>query len=128
VQKLKPQAVDTQLSFAQLPASPDYLAESINYLYELTEGKRLVACFDYVDHKEGLTYVSLYEQKPQQGSATESINRKIVLDGHALVARKLKAWERSKVFEPVLKSLREAEAQAKDGRRGIWEYGDITED
>jgi staphylococcal nuclease domain-containing protein 1 len=129
VQKLKAQAVDTQLSFVQLPASPDYLADAINYLYEQTEGKRLVGCFDYVDAKEGISYVTLYDPKAEGASkATESINRKIVLDGHALVARKLKAWERSKVFEPVLKNLREAEAEAKDGRRGIWEYGDITED
>ncbi|KAH6855058.1 hypothetical protein B0I37DRAFT_46390 [Chaetomium sp. MPI-CAGE-AT-0009] len=127
VQKLKPQAMDTQLSFVQLPASPDYLSDAINYLYELTEGKRLVACFDYVDSKEGLTYVTLFNRKPE-GSGTDSINRQIVQDGHALVARKLKAWERSKVFEPVLKSLREAEAEAKVERRGIWEYGDITED
>ncbi|KAK4124915.1 hypothetical protein N657DRAFT_339207 [Parathielavia appendiculata] len=129
VQKLKAQAVDTQLSFVQLPAAPDYLSDAINYLYEQTEGKRLVGCFDYVDGKEGISYVTLYDPKAEgAGKVTESVNRKIVLDGHALVARKLKAWERSKVFEPVLKSLREAEAEAKDARRGIWEYGDITED
>jgi len=129
VQKLKAQAVDTQLSFVQLPASPDYLSDAINYLYDATEGKRLVGCFDYVDAKEGLSYVTIFDPKAEGASkATESINRKIVLDGHALVARKLKAWERSKVFEPVLKNLREAEGEAKAERRGIWEYGDITED
>ncbi|KAL2023555.1 hypothetical protein VTK56DRAFT_2163 [Thermocarpiscus australiensis] len=129
VQRLKPQAVDTQLSFVQLPASPDYLSDAINYLYELTDGKRLVGCFDYVDNKEGLSYVTIFDPKAEGSDrVTESINRKLVLDGHALVARKLKAWERSKVFEPVLKSLREAEAEAKNARRGIWEYGDITED
>ncbi|KAL2128028.1 hypothetical protein VTI74DRAFT_9838 [Chaetomium olivicolor] len=129
VQKLKAQAVDTQLSFVQLPASPDYLADAINYLYELTEGKRLVGCFDYVDAKEGISYVTIFDPKAEGADkVTESVNRKIVLEGHALVARKLKAWERSKVFEPVLKNLREAEAEAKEGRRGIWEYGDITED
>ncbi|KAK4102188.1 hypothetical protein N658DRAFT_553966 [Parathielavia hyrcaniae] len=132
VQRLKPQAVDTQLSFVQLPAAPDYLGDAIGYLYEQTEGRRLVGCFDYVDGKEGVAYVTLYDPKAEGAAAapgvTESVNRKIVLDGHALVARKLKAWERSKVFEPVLKSLREAEAEAKEARRGIWEYGDITED
>ncbi|KAL2161345.1 hypothetical protein VTH06DRAFT_8567 [Thermothelomyces fergusii] len=127
VQRLKAQAVDTQLSFVQLPTSPDYLDDAINYLYGLTDGKQLVASFDYVDSKEGVSYVTLYDGRPEGGS-TESINRSVVLEGHALVARKLKAWERSKVFEPVLKTLREAEAEAKDGRRGIWEYGDITED
>jgi staphylococcal nuclease domain-containing protein 1 len=128
-QKLKPQAIDTQLSFVQLPASPDYLSDAINYLYEVTDGKRLVGCFDYVDAKEGISYVTIFDPKAEGADkATESVNRKIVLDGHALVARKLKAWERSKVFEPILKNLKEAETQAKDGRRGIWEYGDITED
>jgi staphylococcal nuclease domain-containing protein 1 len=128
-QKLKPQAIDTQLSFVQLPASPDYLSDAINYLYEITDGKRLVGCFDYVDAKEGISYVTIFDPKAEGADkATESVNRKIVLDGHALVARKLKAWERSKVFEPILKNLKEAETQAKDGRRGIWEYGDITED
>jgi staphylococcal nuclease domain-containing protein 1 len=129
VQRLKPQAVDTQLSFVQLPASPDYLGDAIHYLYELTEGKRLVGSFDYVDTKEGISYVTIFDPNSEgSNKITESINRKIVLEGHALVARKLKAWERSKVFEPVLKSLREAEAEAKNERRGIWEYGDITED
>ncbi|GAB1311809.1 hypothetical protein MFIFM68171_02019 [Madurella fahalii] len=129
VQKLKPQAVDTQLSFVQLPASPDYLSDAINYLYELTEGKRLVGSFDYVDAKEGLSYVTIFDPKAEgSNKVTESVNRQMVLNGHALVARKLKAWERSKVFEPVIKNLKEAEAEAKEGRRGIWEYGDITED
>lgn len=129
VQRLKAQAIDTQLSFVQLPTSPDYLGDAIHYLYELTDGKQLVASFDYVDSKEGVSYVTLYDGKPQAGGdSSESINRSVVREGHALVARKLKAWERSKVFEPVLKSLKEAEAEAKEGRRGIWEYGDITED
>ena len=129
VQKLKPQALDTQLSFVQLPASPDYLSDAINYLYELTEGKRLVGCFDYVDTKEGISYVTIFDPKAEgSNKVTESVNRKIVQDGHALVARKLKAWERSKVFEPVLKNLKDAEGEAKNARRGIWEYGDITED
>jgi staphylococcal nuclease domain-containing protein 1 len=129
VQKLKAQAQDTQLSFVQLPAAPDYLSDAINYLYELTEGKRLVGSFDYVDTKEGLSYLTIFDPKAEGANkATESINRKMVLEGHALVARKLKAWERSKVFEPVLRNLKEAEAEAKEARRGVWEYGDITED
>lgn len=127
IQKLKPQAVDTQLSFVQLPASPDYLNDAINYLYDMTEGKRLVGSFDYVDAKEGISYITIFDPEGSN-KATESLNRRIVQDGHALVARKLKAWERSKVFESVLKSLKEAENEAKNERRGIWEYGDITED
>ncbi|AEO65192.1 ddb448c5-78f0-4ee8-9cb6-efeb2ce2b06c [Thermothielavioides terrestris] len=129
VQKLKAQAVDTQLSFVQLPTSQDYLDDAIHYLHELTDGRRLVGSFDYVDAKEGINYVTIFDPEAEGADkVTESINRKMVLEGHAMVARKLKAWERSKVFEPVLKSLREAEAEAKANRRGMWEYGDITED
>ncbi|KAK4192756.1 hypothetical protein QBC35DRAFT_511640 [Podospora australis] len=128
-QRLKAQAVDAQLSFVQLPASPDYLNDAINYIYELTEGKKLVGSFDFVDNKEGITYLTIFD--PKSGGAlkeTESVNRKIIEAGHGMVPRKLKAWERSKAFEPVLKDLKVAETQAKDERRGIWEYGDITED
>ncbi|KAK4162473.1 putative nuclease [Cladorrhinum sp. PSN259] len=128
-QKLKAQATDAQLSFVQLPGSPEYLSDAINYIYELTEGKKLVASFDFIDSKEGISYVTLYDPKDTGAKdASGSINRKIIENGHGLIPTKLKAWERSKVFEPVLKSLREIEQVAKDGRRGMWEYGDITED
>ncbi|KAK3367050.1 hypothetical protein B0T24DRAFT_651428 [Lasiosphaeria ovina] len=128
-QRLKAQAVDAQLSFVQLPVAPDYLSDAINFIYELTEGKQLVGSFDFVDTKENLSYITIFDPK-SQGSAkvTESVNREIVLNGHAMVPRKLKPWERSKVFEPVLKSLKEAETKAKEDRLGMWEYGDLTED
>lgn len=45
-----------------------------------------------------------------------------------MVPRKLRPWERSPAFAPVLKSLKEAERQAKEERLGMWEYGDLTED
>ncbi|KAK1750262.1 nuclease domain-containing protein 1 [Echria macrotheca] len=128
-QTLKAQAVDVQLSFVQLPTSPDYLNDAINFLYEMTEGKQLVGSFDFIDNKENLSYVTIFDPSAKGADkVTASINRDIILNGHAMVPRKLKAWERSKVFEPVLKSLREAEIEAKANRRGMWEYGDITED
>ena len=128
-QKLKAQAVDAQLSFVQLPTSPDYLNDAINFLYEITEGKQLVGSFDFVDNKENLSYITIFDPKSKGADkVTESVNREIILNGHAMVPRKLKPWERSKVFEPVLKSLREAETQAKADRLGMWEYGDITAD
>jgi staphylococcal nuclease domain-containing protein 1 len=44
----------------------------------------------------------------------------------AMVPRKLKAWERASA--ETLDNLRELEAEAKAERRGMWEYGDLTED
>ncbi|EON99583.1 putative transcription factor (snd1 p100) protein [Phaeoacremonium minimum UCRPA7] len=129
-QKLKAQAIDASLSFVQLPTAPDYLRDATAFIYEVTEGKRLVGSFDYVDAKEGLSYVTIYDPSSSSDGPgiTDSINKEVLASGNGMVPRKLKRWEQSKVFEPVLKSLKEAESKAKDERLGIWEYGDLTED
>jgi len=129
-QKLKAQAIDASLSFVQLPTAPHYFADALGFINEITEGKRLVGSFDYVDSKEGVSYVTLYDPKSSNElpGPFESINRDVVAGGYGMVARKLKAWERNKAFEGILKNLREVEDDAKKERLGMWEYGDITED
>jgi len=129
-QRLKAQAVDASLSFVQLPTGADYFDEAIGYIAELTEGKRLVGCFDFVDSKENVSYITLYDTKANNElpGLNDSINKEVLAGGYGMVPKKLKAWERSKAFEPYLKHLREVESQAKQERRGMWEYGDITED
>jgi staphylococcal nuclease domain-containing protein 1 len=130
-QKLKAQAVDAVLSFVQLPTAPEYLNDAMNFVAGLTEGKRLVGSFDLVDPKEGLSYVTVFDPtaKGSDGPGVmESINCDVVLNGHGMVPRKLKAWERSSAFAPVLKNLQEAESKAKEDRMGSWEAGDSTED
>ncbi|KAL3954685.1 hypothetical protein ACCO45_010248 [Purpureocillium lilacinum] len=129
-QRLKAQAVDASLSFMQLPTGADYFDEAIGYIAELTEGKRLVGSFDFVDSKENVSYITLYDTKANNElpGLNDSINKEVLAGGYGMVPKKLKAWERSKAFEPYLKHLREVESQAKQERRGMWEYGDITED
>jgi staphylococcal nuclease domain-containing protein 1 len=63
VQKLKAQAIDASLSFVQLPTAPHYFEDAVGLIYELTEGKRLVGNFDFVDSKENISYVTLYDTK-----------------------------------------------------------------
>ncbi|TAQ89184.1 hypothetical protein B7494_g2470 [Chlorociboria aeruginascens] len=123
-QKLRPQAVDAVLSLLQLPTNKDYLSDAIDFITHLTAGKELVANVDYTA-PEGTLYVTLYDQHTSE-KLTDSINKEIVSDGHAMVPTKLKAWEKG--FSDVLKVLREKESIAKDGRLGMWEYGDLTED
>ncbi|KAI1488959.1 tudor domain-containing protein [Biscogniauxia mediterranea] len=129
VQKLKAQAVDAVLSFIQLPTATDYFQEAIDFIADATDGRSLVASFDFVDNKEGLSYITLFDEKAG-GSSTfaDSINKDVVANGYAMVPKKLKAWERGRASEEVLKKLREVEAAAKTDRRGMWQYGDITED
>ncbi|KAI0019736.1 tudor domain-containing protein [Xylariomycetidae sp. FL0641] len=129
-QKLKAQAVDAVLSFIQLPTAPDYFRDAIDFIAESTDGRSLVASFDFVDNKEGLSYITLFDEKAGGSGNTfaDSINRDVVANGYAMVPKKLKAWERGRASEEVLKKLREVEQEAKNERRGMWQYGDITED
>lgn len=131
VQRLKAQAVDAALSFVQLPTTAsDYLAEAIGFVYDVTDGKQLVGSFDYVDSKDNnLNWITIFDPKAEGADkVTQSVNREVIRNGHGMVPRKLRPWERAKAFEGVLKSLREAEARAKEERLGMWEYGDLTED
>ncbi|CAK7270335.1 hypothetical protein SEPCBS119000_004039 [Sporothrix epigloea] len=124
--RLKAQAVDAVLSFVQLPTGSDYFRDAVNFIAECTT-EPLVGSFDFVDTKEGLSYITIFD--PKAGSSRNaSLNREVLLNGHGLVPRKLKNWERSPVFESTLNALRDAEKEAKENKYGMWEYGDITED
>lgn len=127
-QKLKPQAVDAVLSFIQLPTAPDYFRDALEFIAEATDGRTLVASFDFVDTKEGLSYITLFDSKTGSTTFVDSINKEVVANGHAMIPKKLKTWERGQASAEVLKKLREVESQAKQERMGMWEYGDITED
>jgi staphylococcal nuclease domain-containing protein 1 len=122
--KLKPQAVDAQLSFLQLPSNPEYLADTIHFIGSEIANRQLVANVDQVD-KDGTLWVTLFDPNESK-SGDQSLNAEIVSEGLAMVPRKLKAWERSAT--DVLEALKKRQAQAKEERRGMWEYGDLTED
>lgn len=124
VQKLRPQASDAVLSFLQLPVAPDYLADSVHFIADQTFDRQLVANVDYVS-PENTLHVTLLD--PSASSNLEqSINSEVVREGLAMVPKKLKAWERA--AGDTLASLQTLEDEAKQERRGMWEYGDITED
>jgi len=124
-QKLKAQAVEAVLSFVQFSASSEYLKEAVHAIEDMTAGKQLVANVDYTDGKDGTLYVTLFEPK-RSNKADDSINADMISEGVAMVPRKLRGWERGAV--DVLASLKKREEEAKSERRGIWEYGDLTED
>lgn len=123
-QALRPQAVDAVLSFLQFPTSADYLADAVDFVGDQTFDRQLVANVDHVD-PEGTLHVTLLDPAESK-SLDHSINADIVLEGMAMVPRKLKAWERA--CADTLEHLRTLEAEAKAERRGMWEYGDLTED
>lgn len=122
--KLKAQSNDAVFSFLQFPTQVDYAAESVNLVSHLTAGKQLVANVDWTS-PEGVLHVTLYD--PNSSERMEaSLNSEIVAEGLAMVPFKLKSYERA--YPEMLKALKENESTAKEERRGMWEYGDITED
>ncbi|KEY68812.1 hypothetical protein S7711_00680 [Stachybotrys chartarum IBT 7711] len=128
-QRLSGQATDAYLSFVTL-ASGDYSQDAIDFVAELTEGKRLVASFDFVDKKKNASFVTLYDPKSKDElpGINDSINKALVESGFGTVAGRQERWERSKAFEPIVKHLQQVESGAKKERLGMWEYGDITYD
>lgn len=122
--KLKPQAVDAQLAFVQLPSNPEYLSDAIEFISSETAGRSLVANVDQVD-KDGMLWVTLFDPT-QSKSGEDSVNADVIEEGFAMVPKKLKAWERSAT--DVLSALKQKQDVAKAERRGQWEYGDLTED
>lgn len=124
---LKPQAVDAVLSFLQFPSTPEYMADAAAFLGAVTADTPLVASVDAVApaSEAGALSVTLFDPKLSE-RLDESLNADVVGEGWAMVARKLKGWERGR--DEVLERLRAREEEAKAGRRGVWEYGDLTED
>ena len=124
VQKLRPQAADAVLSFLQLPAATEYLKDAVYGIEDMTANRQLVANVDFVDSKDGTLYVTIFDPKVSS-SPEQSINADVLAEGLAMVPKKLRPWERSAT---VLTALKKREEQAKTDRRGMWEYGDLTED
>ena len=126
IQKLTAQAVDAALSFTQFPTAPEYLAESVNMLNEICIDRELVANIDFTDSRDNnLLWVTLMDPT-QASSMSQSINAEVVAEGLAMVPKKLRPFERA--AGDILADLRKREAEAKTERRGMWEYGDLTED
>ncbi|KZF22963.1 hypothetical protein L228DRAFT_210766 [Xylona heveae TC161] len=123
--KLRPQAQDAVLSFLQFPlTSPEYLADAVAGVSAAVSGAQLVANVDHQD-QDGTLHVTLFDPK-SSASLEQSLNADFIADGLAMVPRKLKAWERA--ASDVLAGLKAREEEAKHERRGMWEYGDLTED
>lgn len=127
LQKLKPQAVDAALSFVQFPTSPEYIADAVAALNEITLERDLVANVDLANdpRENNLMWVTLMDPK-EASDNTKSVNAEIVQEGLAMVARKLRPFERA--AGDIVADLKTKEATAKEERRGIWEYGDLTAD
>lgn len=122
--KLKAQAVDAQLSFIQLSNNPEYLADSVNFIAQEIANRQLVANVDQVE-KDGTLWVTLFDPKESK-TGDQSLNAEVISEGLAIVPKKLRAWERG--ANDILDALKKRQDQAKEERRGMWEYGELDMD
>lgn len=123
-QKLKAQAIDAVFSFLQFPNMPNYLSDSCRYVEDTTANKQLVASVD-AEEKDGTLWITLFDAEAEGGEEA-SINAEIVGEGWATVRRQLKGWEKGR--GKVLEGLEGKRKEAEKGKRGMWEFGDITEE
>ena len=121
--KLKAQALDAQLSFVTPPSNEEYINEMVHFIGTKTHERTLVANVDHID-RDGTLWLTLFDPAVSR-AADQSLNGEIVAEGLAVVSRKLRAWEKGWEGLPALWAR---EREAKEGRRGVWEYGDLTED
>lgn len=122
--KLKPQAIDAALSFLQFPTNPEYLAEGVKFLEQVTSEKQLVASVDF-EEKDGTLWITLFDAE-SEGGEEASVNAEVVAEGAAMVSRKLKGWERAR--GKIVEGLKGREEAAREERLGMWEYGDLADD
>jgi staphylococcal nuclease domain-containing protein 1 len=120
-QTLKPQAVDAVLSYLQFPTTAHYLEDAVGYMSQQTDGRQLVANVDFIS--DGTLYITLMGP---DSNLEQSINAEVIREGLAMVPRKLKPWEKG--ASDTLARLKKLEGEAKEGRLGMWEYGELDED
>jgi staphylococcal nuclease domain-containing protein 1 len=113
--------VDAVLSHLQFPTTAHYLEDAVSFISQQTDGRQLVASVDFIS--EGTLYLTLMGP---DSSLEQSINAEVIREGLAMVPRKLKSWE--KAASETLTRLKKLEEEAKAGRLGMWEYGELDED
>jgi staphylococcal nuclease domain-containing protein 1 len=104
----------------------EYRQDAINRFHKLCDGRKLVA---NVDHKDGSTLHLRLIDPADPATADDplaSINVDLVRDGLASIDRKGCKYLAS--YGQVQKKLREVVTEAKRGRYGMFEFGDVEED
>lgn len=106
----------------------EYRAEAIDRFRSLCEGRKLIA---NIDHKEGpllhLRLIDPSEAAVAQNASLSCINVTLVREGLASIDRK-GCHNYLRLYPPMVDELKEAVAEAKRDRAGMFELGDVEED
>lgn len=118
---LSPQAVDTVLDGLRWPARGEYLADAVRFLEDRLAGREVVLRVHGKTTAEGSgSSGSANGLRVTVFEGEVDINEEVVGEGLAMVA--------TAGGTAGTKGLKEKEEEARRERRGVWEYGDLTED
>ncbi|RIA91953.1 transcription factor [Glomus cerebriforme] len=121
--QLPSQSQEAILSFLNVRnKEEEYGEDAYEHFRDIVGNKRLVANIDYKENN--LLHLTLYDPKVSQ-AIEASINAEMVKAGYATVDKKSILYKSNPA---VVEKLLEAQEQAKKGRMGMFEYGDITAD
>ncbi|GAA6022947.1 hypothetical protein JCM11491_005479 [Sporobolomyces phaffii] len=124
---LEGQAKEATLSFVSLlDWRTEYGQDAMDRFRELCEGQTLVANIDHRDAHQ-LLHLSLFDPADPNSLASHesSINVELVREGLARVDRRSRLRD---AYPGVVRALDQAVRDAKRGRYGAYELGDILED
>lgn len=115
LRELKAQAVDAIMDGLRWPTQGEYLTEAARFLEERVGGRQVVIkVTGTVEGGSGSLRVTVFDEEVD-------VNAEVVGEGLAMVA----AGGEGKGAGGL---LAKKEEEAKRERRGVWEYGDLTED
>lgn len=120
-QVLSPQAVDAVLDGLRWPARGEYLADAVRFLEDRLGGREVVLrVLGKTSADGGSSSSSGNGLRVTVFEGEVDVNEETVGEGLAMVAAGAGA--------AAVPGLKEKEEEARRERRGVWEYGDLTED
>jgi staphylococcal nuclease domain-containing protein 1 len=118
-------AKNCSLAGVKSPATAsDYYRDAVEAFNNLTLDKKLAAMVKYID-RQGKLHVVLKETDNDNAAPEDSINRDLLREGYV---RRLEGKRIDNRVKKYVESLQDDEEDAIQHHRGIWEYGNVSDD
>eukprot|EP01092_Planopodium_desertum_P009422 TRINITY_DN4035_c0_g2_i1.p1 TRINITY_DN4035_c0_g2~~TRINITY_DN4035_c0_g2_i1.p1 ORF type:complete len:114 (-),score=14.43 TRINITY_DN4035_c0_g2_i1:89-430(-) len=102
----------------ELSPTSEYASEATEFLKDLIAGKVLVGNIEYKDRKKNVFYLSVGDPETKV-----HVNQEMVRNGLARPENR-----KEKHLLPLVNTLRDCEAEARETNVGMWQYGDFDDE
>ncbi|XP_055378713.1 staphylococcal nuclease domain-containing protein 1 [Condylostylus longicornis] len=111
----KPYATEYALALVALPPEAEDKEEAYRVFAQDVLNQKLMLNVEFIS--SGVSYATL------ENAQKVDIGKELIKDGYLMVDKR-----RERKIQDLLSEYKEAETVAKKAHKGIWEYGDITQD